>query len=145
MPYSPCLRLHCVCTCLRSFQSLLLYPCIWPALFDKVEFNTEGAKNHLIVAVSSDRGLCGAFHANVSRAVKRVIAGRPSGSDYALVCIGERMKGQLQRLFKDKMIMHFNEFGRQPPVFAEASFVVQQILNSGYEFDTGEIIFNRFR
>lgn len=127
------------------FLPFLLYHCIWPALFDKVEFNTEGAKNHLIVAVSSDRGLCGAFHANVSRAVKRVIADRPSGSDYALVCIGDRMKGQLQRLFKSKILLHFNEFGRQPPVFEEASFVVQQILNSGYEFDTGEIVFNKFR
>ena len=97
------------------------------------------------MAVSSDRGLCGAFHANVSRAVRRVIAERHSGGDYALVCIGEKMRGQLQRLFKNKILMHFNELGRQPPVFAEASFVIQQILNSGYEFDTGEIIFNRFR
>ena len=110
-----------------------------------MEFNTEAAKNHLIVAVSSDKGLCGAFHANVSRAVKRVTAERPSGSDYALVCVGEKMKAQLQRLYKDKIILHFNELGRQPPVFEEASFIVQQILDSGYEFDTGEIIFNRFR
>lgn len=110
-----------------------------------MEFNTEGAKNHLIVAVSSDKGLCGAFHANVSRAVKRVVAAHPSGSDYALVCVGEKMKAQLQRLYKNKIILHFNELGRKPPVFEEASFIVQQIMDSGYEFDTGEIVFNKFR
>ena len=114
-------------------------------MYDKVEFNTEKAKNHLIVAITSDKGLCGAFHANVGKAVRNRIAGLPEGTGVGIVCVGDKVKGQLQRLFKDKILMHFSDFGKNPPTFQEASFVVREFLGIGYEYDTGEIFYNRFK
>ena len=38
-----------------------------------------------------------------------------------------------------------NELGRKPPMFEEASFIAEQILDSGYEFDSGELMYNKFK
>ena len=38
-----------------------------------------------------------------------------------------------------------NEIGRTPPTFADASVAAKAILDSGFDFDEGAIIFNRFK
>ena len=48
-------------------------------------------------------------------------------------------------LIGDKILFHMTEVGRKPPVFAEASFVAQEILDSGYEFEVGEMHYNFFK
>lgn len=115
------------------------------ALYDKVEFNTDKARNHLIVAITSDKGLCGAFHANIAKAVKSRVSELPEGTSFGIVCVGDKVKGQLQRVHRDKILMHLSEYGRNPPTFTEASFVAKEILSSGFEYDTGEIFYNKFK
>ena len=41
--------------------------------------------------------------------------------------------------------MQFNEIGKTPPTFGDASIVANEILNSGYEFEFGEMYFNTFK
>lgn len=38
-----------------------------------------------------------------------------------------------------------NEVGRKPPTFLDASKIANAIINSGYQFSTGKIVFNRFK
>ncbi|ELW62584.1 A-kinase anchor protein 10, mitochondrial [Tupaia chinensis] len=45
----------------------------------------------------------------------------------------------------DQFLVTFKEVGRKPPTFGDASVIALELLNSGYEFDEGSIIFNRFR
>ena len=45
----------------------------------------------------------------------------------------------------DKLLLSVSEVGKKPPVFAEASFVAQEILDSGFQFDLGEMYYNHFR
>ena len=117
------------------------------ALFDKAEVLEEERKpKHLVIAISSDRGLCGSVHSNVARFIRSLMAER--GQDSAstmLVCVGDKVRTILQRQFRDNIAMHFTEIGRKPPLFCEASFVAEQILNSGVEYDSAEIIFNKFK
>ena len=42
-------------------------------------------------------------------------------------------------------MLNCKEVGRKPPNFGDASIVATELLNSGYEFDQGSVIFNRFR
>lgn len=35
--------------------------------------------------------------------------------------------------------------GRKPPTFTDASLIATELLDSGYEFDQGTVVFNRFR
>jgi F-type H+-transporting ATPase subunit gamma len=38
-----------------------------------------------------------------------------------------------------------SEIGRLPPQFGDASRITNAILNSGFEFDSGKLVFNRFK
>lgn len=50
-----------------------------------------------------------------------------------------------RRTHSDQFLVTFKEVGRKPPTFGDASVIALELLNSGYEFDEGSIIFNRFR
>ena len=41
--------------------------------------------------------------------------------------------------------MHFANIGKKPPIFAEATFIAQEILSAGYDYESSEIVFNKFR
>lgn len=49
------------------------------------------------------------------------------------------------RTHSNYFLMTFKEVGRRPPSFGDASVIASELLNSGYEFDEGSVIFNRFR
>lgn len=116
------------------------------ALFDKAEVVDEERKpKHLIIAVSSDKGLCGGIHSNIARNIKAIMASRTGEAAVEMVCVGEKIRNIIQRFFRKNVTMHFNEFGKRPPVFMEASFVAQQVLDSGVEYDSAEVIFNKFK
>ena len=105
----------------------------------------ERQPSHLIVAISSDRGLCGGIHSNVAKNVKATFEERPSDSNTAIVCIGDKTRIILQRTQRKNIMLSFNEVGKQPPVFVEAAFVAQHILNSGLEYQSAEVVFSKFR
>lgn len=44
-----------------------------------------------------------------------------------------------------QILMNFSDIGRKPPVFCEAVFLAQEVLDSGFEFDMGEMYYNTFR
>ncbi|WP_411024671.1 F0F1 ATP synthase subunit gamma, partial [Salmonella sp. s55962] len=67
------------------------------------------------------------------------------GTNVKLIVIGDKAKIQLQRIHRDKIMFSVNDYGRKTPAFADAANVASALLSSEYEFDTGEIIFNRFR
>ncbi|KAF4521284.1 hypothetical protein B566_EDAN002288 [Ephemera danica] len=89
--------------------------------YERAEVAAEEEKpQRLIIAVTSDRGLCGAVHTSVSRAIRNELA---EGTDNVkVVCVG-----------------------RKPPTFQDAARVAQEVLNSGYEFSSGKIVYNRFK
>ncbi|XP_071961701.1 ATP synthase subunit gamma, mitochondrial-like [Antedon mediterranea] len=114
--------------------------------YNKADLEDDKSKaNHLIIGISSDRGLCGGIHSNVSKAIKRAIDGKPEGVTTKVITVGDKIRGQLLRTHGNKMMMGFSEVGRKSPNFNVASDVASAILNSGFEFDVGEIIYNRFR
>jgi F-type H+-transporting ATPase subunit gamma len=60
---------------------------------------------HLLVAVSSDRGLCGALNTNISKMVKKQIqALKFENKSYKILCVGKRAYEQLKSLYSDSII-----------------------------------------
>ncbi|PFX14825.1 ATP synthase subunit gamma, mitochondrial [Stylophora pistillata] len=45
----------------------------------------------------------------------------------------------------DYLLMSFSEIGKRPPQFCEATFIAQEILDSGFQFDMGEMYYNWFK
>jgi len=87
----------------------------------------------LVVAVTSDRGLCGAVHTGVSRNIRdRLLADPKERENTKIICIGEKSRAILQRLFANNILFVVSEVGRKPPTFNDAARVAVQIMDSGY-------------
>ncbi|KJH48618.1 ATP synthase F1, gamma subunit [Dictyocaulus viviparus] len=119
------------------------------AFFDNIEPKTEeGSKEEkqkqLLVLVTSDRGLCGSVHSSIAKEAKLMLA-NAGQKDIRIVCIGDKSRNALQRLYNHKFLLTGNDIGRTPPTFADASIAAKAILESGFDFEEGSIIFNRFR
>ncbi len=129
----------------KWIECLLLYSPL--ALYDKagVVEEDERKPKHLVIAISSDRGLCGSVHSNVSKNIRNIMAHQGADNSTQLVCVGDKVRTIMQRFFRNNVVMHFADIGKKPPSFAEASFIAQEILNSGFEYDSAEIVYNKFR
>uniref|UniRef100_A0A8C7CHD4 ATP synthase subunit gamma n=1 Tax=Oncorhynchus kisutch TaxID=8019 RepID=A0A8C7CHD4_ONCKI len=120
------------------------------ALYEKAEIKApEGVANkHLLIGVSSDRGLCGAVHSNVAKAIKAKIATLTGeGKEVMVVNVGDKLRNILFTLLthSNYLLLSCKEVGRKPPTFTDASIVATELLNMGFEFDQGAVIYNRFR
>ncbi|OQV23146.1 ATP synthase subunit gamma, mitochondrial [Hypsibius exemplaris] len=116
------------------------------AFYEKAEIKGDPAKpNHLIVAISSDRGLCGGIHSGIVKAIRLDLAEKKNVENVKIVAVGDKARGILQRQFRDNILLSAKELGRKPPTFGDASEVAQAILNAGYEFDSGSLYYNQFR
>ena len=97
------------------------------------------------MAVSSDRGLCGAIHTSIVKAVKASINEKKDGLETRIVCIGDKAKAILQRTYAESMLFSVNDIGKRNITFLDASEIANEILKSGYEFDSGELLYNKFK
>ncbi|XP_069485778.1 ATP synthase subunit gamma, mitochondrial isoform X1 [Ambystoma mexicanum] len=131
----------------RALKPARVYGTSALALYEKAEIKApEDKKKHILIGISSDRGLCGAIHSSVAKIIKNEInAMSTSGKEVMIVGIGDKLRGILHRTHGEHMLMTFKEVGRKPPTFGDASIIATELLNSGYEFDQGSVIYNRFR
>ncbi|XP_050683009.1 ATP synthase subunit gamma, mitochondrial-like isoform X5 [Leptidea sinapis] len=117
---------------------------------DIVADKTEDIKDdkmtkRIYVAVTSDRGLCGGVHSGVSRRIRREMSERKGeGPTNRIVCIGDKSRAMLRREFSDRMLINVKDIGRIAPVFADASAMAAAIAESGYQYDVGEIFYNKY-
>jgi len=114
--------------------------------YDQIEAAPiESQPKKLLIAMSSDRGLCGGVHSNVCKAIKAEVAAEADASNIAIACIGDKSRAQLARVLPENMLLQVNDFGRTAPTFDNAATVAAAIIGSGYEFGSGKIYFNKFK
>jgi len=113
------------------------------AFYDKAEVTQDEKKPvHLIVAVSSDKGLCGGIHTNIFKAIRASVPEKPAGTEVKIIAVGDKQRAALSRLYQDKILFHFKDVGRKPVAFQDAAKVANSILD--LEFDHGELYYNKF-
>ncbi|XP_074644953.1 ATP synthase F(1) complex subunit gamma, mitochondrial-like [Tubulanus polymorphus] len=114
--------------------------------YEKAGVTQDEAKpNHLLVAMTSDRGLCGACHSNICRAIKAYVKDAGESTNIKIICVGDKSKAQLQGLFSDKILMHFTDIGKKPATFADAKIIANELMNCGFEYDFGTLYYNIFK
>nr|AOE12775.1 ATP synthase gamma chain [uncultured bacterium] len=99
-------------------------------------------KNVLIVAITSNRGLCGAFNSNI---IKRVTAVAESyDAKVSIVAIGKKANDALSK--------NFEVISNQSPVFDDLTFAnvaaIAEMLMEQFEskaFDKIEVVYNKFK
>jgi len=67
------------------------------------------------------------------------LASHPTGD---VVCIGDKSKAQLQRLFPKNIVASFSGLGSRLPTFAEASLIANQIL-SIKPYESISVVYNQ--
>lgn len=91
-------------------------------------------------------GLCGAVHTGVARTIRNDLQARETDTaNTKIACVGDKSRAILQRLFADKFLFVANEIGRLPPSFLDAAKIADAVLQSGYEFTHGQIVYNKFK
>lgn len=109
-----------------------------------IEAPTADTKE-LYIAVTSDRGLCGAVHTGVARQIRNELNAKPSIDGVGIICVGDKSRAVLQRTHAEKFVFVANEIGRIPPTFSDASKLAVQVFNSDFDYTHGKIVYNKFK
>lgn len=102
---------------------------------------------HLLVIVSSDRGLCGGFNGNLVRNVRNKISSLESaGKTVKLIIIGRKGVTLLRRDHGGKFVEKYEELAKPAPTYEGADRVVSQIMSmfDAGEFDVCTLFYNKF-
>ena len=113
----------------------------------KLLVGTGQDKVHLLVAVTADRGLAGAFNSSVGRAVRNLARRLESeGKIVRIFCVGRKGRDFLRRELADRIIGDVNYVGRKSIGFADAQAIGARIVTmlAGSEFDVCTLVSNRF-
>lgn len=104
---------------------------------------------HLLIVVTSDRGLCGGFNAFVARMARQKIRElENAGKTVKIICAGRKGRDLLRREFGDSIVKTFEGMGGKNRLsFAEADAVTQCALDmlARGEFDVCTVVYNRFK
>jgi F-type H+-transporting ATPase subunit gamma len=109
---------------------------------------TGADKTYLLIAVTADRGLAGAFNTNVGR-VTRQLARRleSEGKTVKILAVGRKGRDYLRRELGSRIIGDISYAGRKRIEFVDAEDIgtrVTTMMASG-EFDVCMLIYNQFR
>jgi len=101
---------------------------------------------HLIIAVTSDRGLCGGFNSSIVRAVKHKVKElKDADTEFRIICIGKKGADVLKGVFGDSIII--SNTINDKNTFALAEDISSELVKKleGNEFGTCSVIYNQFK
>ena len=105
-------------------------------------------KIHLLVVVTAERGLCGAFNTNVGRFARaRVRALEAEGKTVKLLTVGRKGASFLKRELASRVVGEISFAGKKRIGFEDANEVTARItaMLEGQDFDVCTLVYNRFR
>lgn len=111
----------------------------------KVYFNQKEVKNTLLVVITSDRGLCGSFNANVIKQANSLVKEQYAGKNITILPIGKKAF-EFYGKQGYQMITDFKDIFLQ--LNAENSFAIGEYILQQFKtgkFDKVEIIYNQFK
>jgi F-type H+-transporting ATPase subunit gamma len=105
-------------------------------------------KTHLLVLLSSDRGLCGGLNTSAVKFAKNHInALTEQGKEVKIFCIGKKGYDQLKSVFGNKIIDHIGGIFRNNIDYKIAEEISNKIVALFNEkaFDVCEVIYSKFK
>ncbi|WP_030539587.1 F0F1 ATP synthase subunit gamma [Sphingobium sp. DC-2] len=103
---------------------------------------------HLLVVANSDRGLAGAFNANIVKAARaKADELIQQGKTVRFYLIGRKGRPVINRTFPGMIVAQFDTTGVKEPGYAQAEAIAHELtemyLNS--KFDVAHLFFSRFK
>ena len=114
----------------------------------KLLSGTGSDQRQLLVVANSDKGLAGAFNANIVRAA--LVKAREltaAGKTVQFYLIGRKGRAPIKRAYPDAKIWHFDTTHVREPGYAEAEAVVAELeaLYKDGKFDVAHLFYSKFR
>ena len=101
---------------------------------------------HLIIAVTSDRGLCGGFNSSIVRAVKHKVKElKDANTEFRIICIGKKGSDVLKGVYGDSVIISNTINDKNTFTLAEDTSAELVKKLDGNEFGTCSVIYNQFK
>ncbi|NVK17268.1 MAG: F0F1 ATP synthase subunit gamma [Methylocystaceae bacterium] len=104
-------------------------------------------EKHLIVLVSSDRGLCGGFNANIGRFARNKIAElQAAGKSVKVLCLGRKGRDQVRRDFGDAVLDTLEDLTKNGAQYDDADAIalrIRTMFEEG-EIDVCTVVYNKF-
>lgn len=121
---------------------------VTPESAPKLLVGNGNDKVHLLVVVSSDRGLCGAFNTHLIKAVKAKIKDLTSNKkEFKIICIGKKGYELLKTDYKKHIIQKTFDISKKRFIpFEDAGEQANNIIKmfNKNEFDVCTIYYNKF-
>jgi F-type H+-transporting ATPase subunit gamma len=105
-------------------------------------------QTHLLVVMTSERGLCGGFNSTIVRLVRqRIETLRAQGKTIRILTVGKKGREQLKRDYSDLFVGHVSLAEVKRLGYADAEGVAKDVLGrfDAGEFDVATIFYNRFQ
>lgn len=109
---------------------------------------TGSDQTHLLVIMTSERGLCGGFNSSIVRMARaRARELEAAGKTVKILTVGKKGRDQIKRDYGDQMIDHVDLTEVKRIGYANAQDIAKNILArfESHEFDVATIFFNRFQ
>ncbi len=103
---------------------------------------------HLLVVVTSDRGLCGGFNSYVAKKARELIKKlSDDGKEVSIICVGRKGRDILKFEFSDKIVEFFEGPGKKGLCFNDAQEIAKSVLDrfDAGEFDKCHLVYNIFK
>jgi F-type H+-transporting ATPase subunit gamma len=101
----------------------------------------------LLIVVTADRGLAGAFNTNVGRASRTAIQRLESeGKTVKVITVGRKGRDYLRREYASRLVGEYSFAGKKRVEFSDVDEVAARItaMLAAGEFDVCTVIYNRF-
>ena len=102
---------------------------------------------HLLVVMTTDRGLCGGFNGSIMRGVRKLVRDlEADGKTVKLFGVGRKGNAIMRREYPDKLVEALEEIAKPAPTFAGADMIagkITEMFDNG-DFDCCTIVYNKF-
>lgn len=114
----------------------------------KLLAGTGNNDTHLLVVATSDRGLCGAFNANIVKEAKaKAEALLSEGKTVLFYMVGRKGLPIIKRQYPSQILKHFDTSTVKAPGFDEAKAIALELtdLIEDGKFDVAHLFFGKFK
>jgi F-type H+-transporting ATPase subunit gamma len=105
-------------------------------------------QSHLLVVMTSDRGLCGGFNSSIVRAARRKVRQlQDEGRQVKIFCVGRKGRDQLRRDMASLIVGHVEDIGRPRLAFPAAAGIGARLVAmfEAGDFDVCHLVYNKFK
>lgn len=106
---------------------------LFPTTTVKEALEQKADSKIMYVAVTSDKGLCGAINSSIVRSVRDQINALPTQEGVEIITFGNKGMQGLERLFSKRISSSFSELGKKRVQFDAVCLVAEPIVQANFD------------